>query len=188
MVFFFYFIIEILKNSIGGTTCQSSNALNPSVVALIWAHNYWTLWIGNDWWFVANFTSNTNSLQKKVKTNTDEKAKEQELKKDLEKQLAYLQEELAQMKTQCNHLMSALKERETRINLQEEKIDFLNLTLNRLDSPTVANEKLLIVEDRDKLYDSLEVDRNTNKIEKDISKDVTFTEVRYLWIHEWISN
>lgn len=84
------------------------------------------------------------------------------------------------MKTQCNHLMSALKERETRINLQEEKIEFLNLTLNRLDAPTVANEKLLIVEDRDKLYDSLEVDRNTNKIEKDISKDVTFTEVRYL--------
>lgn len=129
---------------------------------------------------MANFTSNTNSLQKKVKTNTDEKAKEQELKKDLEKQLAYLQEELAQMKTQCNHLMSALKERETRINLQEEKIDFLNLTLNRLDAPIFANEKLLSVEDRDKLYDSLEVDRNTNKIEKDISKDVTFTEVRYL--------
>ncbi|KAI5712225.1 hypothetical protein M8J75_006775 [Diaphorina citri] len=66
-------------------------------------------------------------FKKKVKTNAADKIKDKETVKALENQMSSLQDELAQTKTKCEQLISAIGERDARIREQEHKLKAMGM-------------------------------------------------------------
>lgn len=79
-------------------------------------------------------------LKKKVKTNISERSKEKELNKGMESQISALKIEMEQIKTQCNNLVSALGERDSRIRQQDEKIEAFYRT-KEIYGDTITDDK-----------------------------------------------